>query len=192
MKNKIYVGIDVSVNSTGLVIRKNNETFFYRIISQKGSKTNSPSVILLKYERLLDGKTESEKEIEKIVSGEALAKLITSTIKRHIDENDYLSVRQESSVVSVGRVLDLVMFNVLIKREILRELNPDEWYIVPPKTLKKAYTGNGNAKKDLMIETFLKDHKGFDVVSHPKAKIDDIVDAYALTVYENDKNKYLV
>ena len=68
--------------------------------------------------------------------------------------------------------------------------------VVPPKTLKKAYTGNGNASKCDMMRTYLgktntsisKAIQQLNLVKEEEFTIpkplDDIIDAIALTVID--------
>ncbi len=66
--------------------------------------------------------------------------------------------------------------------------------VIPPTQLKLSYTGSGTSwkmvggkkistkPKELMLERFIKEFPGF----HESGKIDDVIDAYALTVHHEN------
>lgn len=85
-----------------------------------------------------------------------------------------------------GRAFDLGENGGLLKYKLYKE-NVD-FIIAPPKTLKKSFSGNGNANKLVMYESFLQKTNGIDLANllntNPeKNPISDIVDSYAALCY---------
>lgn len=72
----------------------------------------------------------------------------------------------------------------LIKIKISNRYNIDNLkiYITTPKELKKWFTGNGNADKQLMLDAFFKYYNGDKLLSKnvELAKINDVIDSFAL------------
>jgi hypothetical protein len=72
----------------------------------------------------------------------------------------------------------------LIKIKISNRYNIDNLkiYITTPKELKKFFTGNGNADKQLMLDAFFKYYNGDKLLSKnvELAKINDVIDSFAL------------
>lgn len=92
------------------------------------------------------------------------------------------------SVQRTKSVFDLAGLNFLLRKMILDLKNeidntPYEikgYVISPPSQIKKFVTGNGNCKKEIMIELFTSMH-GESYEEIPK--IDDIADAYWMSEY---------
>lgn len=92
-----------------------------------------------------------------------------------------------------GRVFNIAENTGILKYKIYRELNiiPD---IPAPTTIKKWYTGKGNAKKEDMYAKFIEANNiDLEKSLNRKSKdspISDIVDAYAMYLYGLE-NHYL-
>lgn len=90
-----------------------------------------------------------------------------------------------------GQVFDIAENTGILKYKIWKE-NID-MFIAPPKTVKKHFTGNGNANKIIMFDTFLEKNKDYDLrkiftQNADKNPISDIVDSYAMLCYGIDNN----
>ena len=101
------------------------------------------------------------------------------------DKDVYVCVEGYSMGSRQGLVFNIAENGGVLKNKLLhKSFIP---LIAPPKTVKKYFTGNGNANKDLMIDTLEKQEniKMLDIFPFNKiAKpLDDIVDSYAIARY---------
>jgi hypothetical protein len=134
-----------------------------------------------------------EEQSNKLINADQLSDMIVCTFDymgiSHVDE-----IRIEGfSYASKGNsFIDLITYNTYLKVKLIQKFG-HIIKVVPPKTLKKAYTGNGNATKCDMVRSYLeKSNSRFsdkiremDIVKEgefniPKP-IDDLVDAIGLT-----------
>ncbi|BBI90429.1 hypothetical protein HYO65_gp037 [Tenacibaculum phage PTm1] len=116
---------------------------------------------------------------------------------------DYFDARQEGSVMSMSfkkqlsKINDLTTYNVAVKRMLLGTKLVKSISIVSPNSLKKYATGKGNCKKELVLETFLKEHPEYKVViskrtGKPSSKDDDIADSHYLAKADIPKDNKLI
>lgn len=183
---KTHIGIDPSINSTGLVIRRGEEIQYY-LVTSKVVKKYSQSVKQIPNNKIISDKDSdySTVEMNKIASVENQVSVIKSIIEDNTTSEDELIVSIEGYVMNsprfgLGRLLDLVALSTSIKSYLMSidaQVN-----IVPPKSLKQRYAGNGNAKKEIMVSVFLSKVKDFDELG----KIDDIADAHALSEWADE------
>ena len=117
---------------------------------------------------------------------------IIDTIKEFTNEvPDEIRIEGYSYASKGNSFIDLITFNTYLKVKLIQNYG-HIIRVVPPKTLKKSYTGNGNASKCDMIRHFmessdlsLKDKiKKLDFIKEgeftiPKP-IDDLVDSIGL------------
>lgn len=197
---KTIIGIDLSINSTGLVILNYEDDvlikeIFYRIIPEElltSGKKNS-SLHTKTYKKNYDKSNYSSEDLTKVMAAARLG----SKIKEFIDLNhklfgaEYTEVRLEGSVMATSfrshqaRLNDLTAFNTMNKFMLLSSIKYlNTVYVIAPTSLKKLAVGKGNAKKELMIEKFFEIKPKFDTLG----KMDDVVDAYFLGVCEPDSS----
>lgn len=207
---ELRIGIDASINSTGIVVMEKEVgkielVKYYLLVPNVGEGKKLPkctsSAELRTYERHWEAKTStySQQDIYKILSAENQSKEILRILTKEIMVNqpDKVSCRIEGSLMSSSfksgqsRLNDLIAFGSVMRYELLKSGLITEFKIIPPKTLKKLATGNGNAKKGLMVshhkDTF--PELNFD---YNLGKVDDIIDAFWLAYVEDDKNKISV
>ena len=183
----VFIGIDASLNSTGLVIRKEGKTHLYAIVSEL-TKKFTPSIKQVHYQRTITNKDNSDystDEMDKIKSARTLTKTIQGVVNTHLtdqerESNEIVVVAIEGTIMAaprfgLGRLNDLVMSAAVIKLWLLS--TNFKVVVVPPKSLKMRYFGNGNAKKVDMVGMFLKKVPSV----HNLGKIDDVADAHALS-----------
>ena len=188
---ELYIGIDPSINSTGLVFRlvevcEEDILKMYQITPKKIKCSTSVRNIL--YNKIdTNTKKYSDDDLNKIKNGYRLGKSIFDKIFKltKIYKPDKIYIRMEGSLMSTGfknsisRVNDLVAYNTMVKYVILSQISKigDDIYfdVIAPTKLKKLFTGNGKSKKCDMVNKF-KDN--FD---HSQGKNDDIADAFALS-----------
>jgi Holliday junction resolvasome RuvABC endonuclease subunit len=117
-----------------------------------------------------------------------------------VDTFTYLGITQVDEIriegfsyMSKGNsFIDLITYNTYLKVKLIQKFGHCI-KVVPPKTLKKAYTGNGNATKCDMMRKYIEDNNnkitekikelGFikEVEFNIPKPLDDIIDAIALT-----------
>lgn len=182
--SRCIIGIDPSINSTGICVNINNEDIFdYYIITSKLTKKQSQfthsQIRLIKYEKNeTKGCEYSEKESIKTLNFHN----IVSEIEKIVDKYHPNTVLIEGvSYGSVGSaaLVDLAGLNYMIRQALLKKDIPFE--IVSPTSNKKAFCGNGQATKDVMIDTWKRWDSNINNVN--EIKIDDLADAFALSVY---------
>lgn len=144
-----YIGIDLSLTGTGVVVLTNGKVV-EKLIKSKPTKN----------------KTYTE-EIERILN---IKKQIISVIEEH--EPELVLIEGMAFMArNTTALVQLAGLNYLI-REYLFQYNIP-FAIVAPTSLKKFITGNGAAKKDVML---MEIYKKYDI-----AFVDDnIADGFAL------------
>lgn len=188
----LKIGIDLSINSTGVcVIEPNGKITYYQLmpfwLTKKQPKSHicSDSVILKMYKRFYekDFDTNSEADLHKIYSATNQSDALIEIIISHMSKDTLLDVRIEgaSFASNAGRIYDLTIYYAEIKRRLLNFLpHGSKLSTIPPTKVKMVALGKGNgtAKKDL-IEEYHKSIFG-DKFDYSKGKNDDVIDAYLL------------
>lgn len=193
----IYIGIDPSLNSTGICINVDSKCKYYIITSKMTKKMKdfkNEYIQYLPYEKEDTNKKLNEYadvEFNKAHNIYNICVRVKQVIKANVewyagDNINNCEVFMEGvSYGSLGSaaLVDLSGLNFAI-RNVLIELGV-KFTIVSPSQNKKFATGLGNADKEhmifswLMIEKHLKDIKDI--------KIDDLADAYFLSNYYKAK-----
>jgi len=122
-KTRLFVGVDPSFNSTGIVI-----------LDQDGEIVEQKNFSLAKYDEIE----------EKLIKFEEKIAFIPSIVRLggvYIEGPAYMAKGQY--VLQMG-ALHFLLRLFLYKREVF-------YKVIAPGTLKKFVTGKGNAKKDLML-----------------------------------------
>jgi len=142
---KLFVGIDPSYNSTGLIVLDQTA----KIVEQKTFSTSK------------------DKEIEeRLIEFENEIKFIPNILNLH-------SVYIEGLSYSSSGQFTLQMGALHYFLRIFLFKNGVNYKVITPGSLKKFITGNGNAKKDLIL---LKTYKKWG----EEFQISDLADAYGL------------
>lgn len=189
----ITIGIDPSLNSTGICINHDN-VFDYYIISSKATKKmkefSHDRVHYCFYDKLDTNKKLNEYarvEFNKANNIYRICTYIKQIIKASLewyagDNINNCEVFMEGvSYGSVGSaaLVDLSGLNFAI-RNVLIEMGI-KFTVVSPSQNKKFATGNGSAEKDIMIDAWKRlDHSIADIT---EIKIDDLADAFFLSCY---------
>ena len=180
----IYIGLDLSINSTGICIydSESKDTKYYIIGSKFTKKTLDSSqniITFIKY---------SKTDIDKQSPYHIKERYKTSNIYNIVDEIKKIIKLYKPNIATIegvsfqsnGSIIDLAGLNYMV-RKILIDNNIGT-YIVPPTQNKKFATGNGQAEKDVMISAWKKaEPKVLKIPGY--IKTDDIADAYFLTRY---------
>lgn len=129
-----------------------------------------------RYKYIRDWAINSIEDLKFIISNEG--EYSTNT---HIFLEDY-------AIAAKGRVFDIAENTGILKFWLYE--HSYKFNLIPPTTLKKFATGKGNAKKEIMYESFLKLTLNYTLqqVLFPKrskicSPVTDIVDAYFLCNY---------
>lgn len=194
---KAFIGIDASIHSTGLVIRipEINKIHFTKIVSKLDKKC-SPSIRQFKYDWNIDKTSFSTEDISKIVSSFRLCQKIDEVIKKYCSDVTEYEFFIEGSIMPrkiSSSHNDLVANNSIVKLYLLTNFKGSTVEVIPPTSLKLSYTGNGSSKRKVngkfvkiykteMEAAFLKEFPRFTV----SGKLDDVVDAYALSCYTDN------
>lgn len=180
----ISVGLDLSINSTGVCIHDPAWTHgVYYVVSSKFTKKSldyhhDRLSLVLYNKQPIESQTEyHRKEAIKTNNIYNIVSILHSILEQYKPD---VATIEGVSFQSNGSVLDLCGLNYMV-RMMLQEMNIP-YYIVSPTQNKKFATGNGQAEKDVMISAWKKmDQSICDIPSY--IKTDDIADAYFLARY---------
>lgn len=192
---ELKVGIDPSLNSTGLTIilsdgNKILDEWFYIIKPNKLTKKESKAednckykfhyCIYEKYEAEDYGLNEVCKLSNFINISSIIYKLILQKWKNESASLANIKVCIEGlsygSSTKTKSIFDLAGLNYIIRYAVLmlkKYTNMCDLIIMSPAEIKKISTNKGNASKAEMVEVFNKFHEGFEL-----PKIDDISDSW--------------
>ena len=200
--NNRYVGIDPSINSSGIYVRVESsigellEEKFYIIKGDKLSKKEDAaelknlavfSYVIYDKQNTTNGtniENERNKAINFISIVENIKKIIATTDFRYGKMNK-IYVCQEGisygSRIRTKSIFDLAGLNFMIRSmviEMSKGFKPVELIVGTPGEIKKFATGNGNANKDLILSCFKMIYPELDL-----PKLDDIADAYFMGMF---------
>lgn len=193
----VFIGIDPSINSTGMAIR--TDTGFCRFFIIKGDKltkkeknAQSDNSEIFEYclyqkENVKDTNNAHERELAKAHNLSTIADTIYNIIEELLQQ-----FRKNSTIDSVticmegisygsihsAAVMDLAGLNYLIRDRLHHHTIVGTLLVTPPAEIKRFYTGSGNANKQLMISTFKGSFPDFEL-----PKLDDICDSEAMAKY---------
>lgn len=195
----LFIGIDQSINSTGITVELNNDNHFYIITGkhklttkeQKAHDTYSCfDYIVYEKKDIKDAKDSHEAELFKTYNLINISKTIISIISYYIQQNsntiENIYICMEGISYQSGNtssIIDLAGLNYIIRTDIIRFLNKMninyKLIVAPPSEIKKFASGNGAAKKDVMIKLFETIYPNLYLIP----KIDDIADSYWMKEY---------
>ena len=196
----VFIGIDPSINSTGMTIR--TDTGFCRFFIIKGDKltkkeknAQSTNFEIFEYclyqkENVKDTNNAHERELAKAHNLSTIADTIYNIIEELLQQFRKTSTVDSVTICMEGisygsihsaAVMDLAGLNYLIRDRLHHHTVVGTLLVTPPAEVKRFYTGSGNANKQLMISTFKGSFPDFDL-----PKIDDICDSEAMAKYARD------
>lgn len=196
----VFIGIDPSINSTGMTIR--TDTGFCRFFIIKGDKltkkeknAQSDNSEIFEYclyqkENVKDTNNAHERELAKAHNLSTIADTIYNIIEellqkfRKISTIDSVTICMEGisyGSIHSAAVMDLAGLNYLIRDRLHHHTVVGTLLVTPPAEVKRFYTGSGNANKQLMISTFKGSFPDFDL-----PKIDDVCDSEGMAKYARD------
>ena len=196
----VFIGIDPSINSTGMTIR--TDTGFCRFFIIKGDKltkkeknaqSNNSEIFeycLYQKENVKDTNNAHERELAKAHNLSTIADTIYNIIEKLLQQFRKTSTIDSVTICMEGisygsihsaAVMDLAGLNYLIRDRLHHHTVVSTLLVTPPAEVKRFYTGSGNANKQLMISTFKGSFPDFDL-----PKIDDVCDSEGMAKYARD------
>lgn len=193
----VFIGIDPSINSTGMTIR--TDTGFCRFFIIKGDKLTKKEknaqldnyeifeYCLYQKENVKDTNNAHERELAKSHNLSTIADTIYNIIEellyqlRKTGTIDSVTICMEGisyGSIHSAAVMDLAGLNYLIRDRLHHHTVVGTLLVTPPAEIKRFYTGSGNANKQLMISTFKGSFPDFDL-----PKLDDIADSDSMAKY---------
>lgn len=186
------IGIDPSLNSTGICINEDG-CYSYKLLSTKPSKkmlkasedVESLYIIQIDKEPAVEvDKGSSAKGVLEAINASKNISYIMYYVKLFLTlyRPDYVVIEAPAFNAS-GRIIDLSGLNHAIRLECIERKIP--FYPISPTSVKMETVGNGQATKEMMIQTWLELFPEFQPLKD--MKIDDLADAWALTVFPLEK-----
>lgn len=193
----VFIGIDPSINSTGMAIR--TDTGYCRFFIIKGDKLTKKeknaqldNYVIFEYclyqkENVKDTNNAHERELVKAHNLSTIADTIYNIIEESLHQLRKISTIDSVTICMEGisygsihsaAVMDLAGLNYLIRDRLHHHTVVGTLLVTPPAEIKKFATGAGNANKSLMITTFRGQFPDFEL-----PKLDDVVDAYFMSKY---------
>lgn len=188
----ITIGIDPSINSTGICVSHNDKNYYYIIPSKMTKKMDQfqhEYICLLPYTKYSTKEGEyTDKEKFKTTNIYSICYRIKRVIEQVIEatgeDSSHIIVNMEGvSYGSVGSaaLVDLAGLNFAIRMTLLQM--HISFNIISPTSLKKFAVANGGAEKDVMIDSWKRLDQNIKDVND--IKIDDLADSYFLAQYKN-------
>jgi hypothetical protein len=203
----MIIGIDFSINSTAITIRNDKGIVMMSFVPnyEEGRSAwkiheSLRSIIQIhSYKKEGSSKDSIEDQRIKIRNADRLSSLIIETIgEENLKKIERINIEGFSYASKGNAFIDIITYNTFLKCK-LYSIVGDCIYAIPPKTLKKRYTGNGNATKCDMLRSYLgkndnqlctlirevvtiKEEGEFTILK----PIDDIIDSIALAELGSD------
>ena len=193
----VFIGIDPSINSTGMTIRTDTDYCRFFIIKgdkltkkEKNAQLDNSEIFeycLYQKENVKDTNNAHERELAKAHNLSTIADTIYNIIEeilgqfRKTNSIDSITICMEGisyGSIHSAAVMDLAGLNYLIRDRLHHHTVVGNLLVTPPAEIKKFATGAGNANKSLMITTFRGQFPDFEL-----PKLDDVVDAYFMSKY---------
>lgn len=183
----IQIGIDPSLNSTGVCVNKNGKCKYFIITSKMTKKMqlfDNQYITYLPFDKNDTNKklnTYDEVEYNKAKNIYSICSIIKDIVKKNKPD---IVVMEGISYGSVGSaaLADLAGLNFAIRNTLIDADTP--FVIVSPGQNKKFATGNGAADKELMIYNWLMIERHLKSITD--IKIDDLADAYFLSCFTSE------
>lgn len=204
----IKIGIDFSLTSPSICVYKNGEYSFISFFNDSGKNWKKSKSKMYKYHndlcniieivpytRNIDDSIYRNEQKTKMADALMITNLIIDRLNIIIDDDVVIGLEGFSYGSISSSTLDLAMYNSFLRMKLIENFGSDCLNIISPTEGKKMLFGKGNAKKDDMIQAFIDNRLGDDLLvknifwqycktngvdfKQPKP-IDDLVDAYAI------------
>jgi len=168
--DKKIVGIDFSLNSPGFSILTDDNCKWIslhrttNIIDKMLKKDGSPFKILNDNDSVsinIIPKKEftgeyHDKERQKILNAIYFSEVALDLLEPYLDENTIVGMEGLSFGSSGNSLIDISMTTALVRAGVVKKINPNNFYVISPTTLKK-FAVKGNAKKDELYNKLIED-----------------------------------
>lgn len=175
------VGLDFSINSPAVTILKDNEYFFYAI-NRKDSevvrKMNELSNVTVEI-CLNEGLTPFQYY-------DKMTDMLIRWINSNIGPNTIFAMEDWVYSLRGNALIDIVYATSILRYKLIKKYGEDKLNFYSPTHVKKVFTGNGRADKNMMLEHFKSLGLVFPFAQY-SASIDksqkpaeDIIDSFAV------------
>ena len=176
MMKMIKIGIDPSINSMGVCVNSDDESYKYFLISSAKHRNMPDWIDQRIYNKENRGKKLHDEDIVKNI--DMILDELDTILEDYYDDDVVVNIEGPSYLSKGKAAIDLPGLNMCIRLFLYqRGLKVN---VVSPMSNKKFATGAGWSKKDAMIEAWRRAEK-IDEVS---SKVDDVADAYWLSRFE--------
>ena len=203
----MIIGIDFSINSTAVSIRDGDDLTLMSFVPNlelgraawRVHEALQSELNIFSYQKDAITKNAMEDQQIKIRNADRLSSIIIDSISEStLQKVERINIEGFSYASKGNAFIDIITYNTFLKCKMY-QIAKDRIFVIPPKTLKKIYTGNGNATKCDMLRSYLgkndnqlctlirevvtiKEEGEFPI---PKP-IDDVIDSIALTEIGTD------
>ena len=177
------IGIDFSLNSPGFCILTETDCKWIslhrttNIIDKMLKKEGSPFKVLgdngtvsinIIEKKEFTGEYH-DKERQKILNAIYFSEIALDLLDPYLNQNSIVGMEGLSFGSSGNSLIDISMTTALIRAGVVKRINPDNFYVISPTTLKK-FAVKGNAKKDELYNALIEKKSG-DVRIKPLLKL---------------------
>lgn len=167
------IGIDFSLNSPGFCILTETDCKWIslhrttNIIDKMLKKDGSPFKVLgdngtvsinIIQKKEFTGEYH-DKERQKILNAIYFSEIALDLLDPYLNQNSIVGMEGLSFGSSGNSLIDISMTTALIRAGVVKRINPDNFYVISPTTLKK-FAVKGNAKKDELYNALLEKKSG--------------------------------
>ena len=202
----MIIGIDFSINSTALAIKLKDDKFLlFSFVPNYNPKlkgfqlhkilNESKTITITSYNKDNLIKDAIEDQAIKLRNADALSDEIIEIFNYTGIIPTEIRIEGFSFGSKGNSFIDMITFNTFLRVKLIQKFG-HIIKVISPKSIKKAYTGNGNASKCDMLRSFMeksdsklkKEIEKLNIVVEGEFNItkplDDLVDAIALTLIE--------
>lgn len=197
------ISIDFSINSPAVIIKDDTSLQIFSFVPNFNDKLKSSDIYnrlskiihVISYKKEMTTNDPVKDQTIKMKNADYLSDAIMSAIIPHIKEIPQIRIEGFSFGSKGNSFIDMISFNTFLKVKMIQK-----WghviKVISPKTIKKMFTGNGNASKCDMLRYFVNNYDNslvdiinkLGIVQDGEFKIrkpfDDLIDAYALIQIE--------
>ena len=188
MKELTLVGLDFSINSPAVTILKDNEYFFYAI-NRKDSK------VVRKLNMLNNVTIEicSNEGLTPFQYYDKMTDMLIRWINSNIGPNTIFALEDWIYSLRGSALIDIVYATSILRYKLIKKYGEDKLNFYSPTHVKKEFTGNGRADKNMMLEHFNSLGLVFPLSNYSNAldktqkPLEDMIDSFAvLKTMENE------
>ncbi len=162
------IGIDFSLNSPGFCILESDSCKWIslhrtkNIIDKMLKKDGSPFKILNDNPSVDINIIEKKEfkgeyhiiERDKIVNAVYFSEVVMDLLNPYLDESTIVGMEGLSFGSSGNSLIDISMTTALVRSSIIKKIDPNNFFVLSPTTIKK-YALKGNSKKDELYNTLI-------------------------------------